>query len=75
MSPAMGSMLTEMKGCLWWPFGKFTDGIPRVVAQMIAAKMAPMHISPDHDIVQNDCDYVLASKAHVQMAALNVHVQ
>jgi hypothetical protein len=75
VSPAMGDMLTEMQGCLRQLFGKSVVGIPEAVAQLIAEKMAAMNISPDHNIVQDNCDDVLALTAPVQMAAPKVHVE
>jgi len=72
VSPAMGDMLTEMQGCLKQLFGKSVVGIPEAVAQLIAEKMAAMNISQDHNIVQDNCDDVLALTAPVQMAAPSV---
>ena len=45
------------------------------MAQLIADKMAAMIISPQHNIVQDSCDDVLALTAPVQMAAPKANVE
>jgi len=75
VTPAMGDMLIKMQGCLRQRLGESVLGIPEAVAGLCAERMAALNISPDHNIVQDNCDVVLALTAHVEMAAPKGHVE